>query len=110
METLYIKVGKKYKKFGTTFDRDFHCDGLWLFQSHPSSKEGNNLSLRLCDLPPKTDVQKYLKAFLNKEVISNAILNLRKRYGRIDYCSVSEYTEEIINEIYKQSEKNNNEN
>jgi len=58
MDTLYIKSGKKYKKFGTTFDSDsrYMTDGLWLIQSHEHSKEYNNLSLRLCDLPEKAEV------------------------------------------------------
>ena len=102
MDTLYIKVGKKYKKYGTTFGDTYHSDGIWLFQSHEHSKEGNNLSLRLCELPPKADMQKYIKAFMTKESVIKALIKIQesqKCYSNNDMAEI------IINEVYLESNK-----
>jgi len=102
METLYIKVGKKYNKVGTTMTHDYMHDGLWLVQSHPGSKEYNNLAVRLCDLPSGAEVQKYMKAYLNKNAIINAINKLHKS-GTYETCSLTDYAEAIVNEVYAES-------
>jgi hypothetical protein len=103
-DTLYIKIGKKYKKIGTTMTHDVMWDGLWLIQTHEGSREFNNLAVRLCDLPQKAEVQKYMKAHLTKNAIIRAIqkLNMEKRLG---LCSLSDYADEIIKEVYNDSMK-----
>lgn len=106
METLYIKVGKKYKKIGCTANTNLMRDGLWLIQSHENSKEYNNMSLRMNDLPQPVDVQKFTKAFLSKEAIIQAVQNLEKSKNFQFYnVSLNDFADEIVKEVYKNSQK-----
>ena len=103
-DTVYIKVGKKYKKIGHTFDINYQPDGIWLYQSYENSKEANNLSIRLQDLPPCGDIQKFAKAFLTKESIIKAINTLENKKDLKFYnVSRQDIAEEIIKEVYLNS-------
>lgn len=101
METLYIKEGKRYIKVGTRLDTDYMPDGLWLFKSGDGSRGFSNLSCRLSKLPPHTEVQDYLKAFLNKEVIVEAIRSLNKKgVVLLGQISLDDFAQALIDQIY----------
>lgn len=107
METIYIKDGKRYRKIGTTLNTDYMNDGLWLIQSHKNSKEYNNISCRLNKLPTKVDVDKFVKAFLSKDLIIKAVQKLEEDKGctMVYNISMSDFAEEIVNQIYIESDK-----
>jgi hypothetical protein len=106
METLYVKDGRKYRKIGCTSSVEYMRDGLWLIQTHPGSKEYNNMSIRLNDLPQPSEMPKFIKAFVTKDAIINAIDNLQKT-KKLQFYNVSmqDIAEEIVTEVYKNSMK-----
>lgn len=108
METLYIKVGKKYKKIGCTANTDMMYDGLWLIQSYKNSKEYNNMSLRMNDLPQPVEVQNFIKAFMTKEAVIQAMKNLEESKDlKFFNVSLNDFADEIVKEVYKNSNKKN---
>lgn len=110
METLYIKNNKKYIRIGTTSSVNYQPDGLWLFQTHESSHECNNIGYRISKLPQPVEVQDYLKAFLNKEIILNVIEELNKMEKiYLNNICLSDLADMIIEKMYLISEKNKNE-
>lgn len=104
METLYIKSGKKYKRIGTTADVSYNYDGLWLLTSHSYSKEFNNILIRLADLPSPIDMQKFIKAFVLKDTVCNALKELEEK--NISNHEKAEYiTKAIYNYSIKEDKK-----
>lgn len=104
METIYIKQGKRYINIGLLSQHDILYDGLWLVQSETGIKSHSNLCIRLSDLPQPTDVQEYLKAFLNKEAIIKAFEKINKK-GKIYLCDISlnDAVDMLIGEIFEES-------
>lgn len=103
---MYIKKGKRYIKVGTRLDTDYMPDGLWLFKSGDRSRGFSNLSCRLRELPPHTEVQDYLKAFLNKEVIVEAIRSLNKKgVVLLGQISLDDFAQALVDQIYLSSKK-----
>lgn len=105
---MYIKKGKRYIKIGTRLDTEYMPDGLWLFESRDGSRGFSNLSCRISELPPHIEVQDYLKAFLNKEVIVKAIRSLdEKGVVLLGQISLDDFAQALVDQIYLSSKKNN---
>ena len=106
MESVYVKVGNRYKSIGL-FTTDVLFDGLWLVQSHDHGKSSRNFIAKLSDLPNPVDVQDYMKAYLNKDTIIKAIQKLEKEKGLTFYnVSLNDFAEEIVDEVYKNDKRN----
>jgi hypothetical protein len=105
---LYTKEKDgKYRKIGGLESARLY-DGLWLIQSQKGSTGGSNLFCYMGDLPRPTDVNKFVKAYVNKDNIARIIMELvEEEQIMINMKSIWDIAHEIVVRLTNYRKENN---
>lgn len=98
----FIKDGARYRSIG--FDiPNYLNEGLWLIQRKPGFVSTEAMIHRLAQLPEKIEVENYLKLFLNKDQLVEALIELQVVKNGESYEKTAELIlNQIINNNLKQ--------
>lgn len=95
MDELFVKVGKRYIKYGYQVNKTDVHDGIWLVSSNLCRKQ--NLSFIIQDLPQPIDIN----MIANLELIKDDVCNEVFKQSFDKSLSLNDIYDMMIKELYK---------
>lgn len=105
METFYRKKENgRYEPIGVNLPDIM--EGIWIVEKENHVRSSINLSVYKTDLPDPLDISHLASILRWKNLIDKALLNLNEKGkdAKLVNTSVSDFSEELIKEIYKNTD------